>query len=363
MLMLFVGGAIGGRVPPTLSLQRLLHSGRARSKDFVDRFGRRHNYLRISLTERCNLRCTYCMPEEGVQLQPKSQVLADDEVVRLASAFVANGVDKIRLTGGEPLVRKGIVDICGRMKGLGVKDLAMTTNGILLRRKLDALVENGLNLVNISLDTLVASKFQLITRRQGFTTVLDAIRQAEAHPGLSRVKVNCVVKRGLNDDEILDFVEMTKELNVEIRFIEFMPFDGNKWKSNALIPYFEMADKIKSRWPDFARAVQFDERNAVSKTWRVPGFKGTVGFITSMTHHFCGSCNRLRLTADGIIKACLFGKDEVSLRDVLRSGASDDDLASVIQQVVSRKHAKLGGHDSPESISLGENRSMILIGG
>jgi len=331
--------------------------------EFVDSFGRKHDYLRISLTERCNLRCTYCMPEDGVQLQPDDKLLDDEQVLRLVAAFVRNGVNKVRLTGGEPLLRKSIVSLCGQIKDLGVQDLAITTNGILLKRKLEPLADVGVNLLNISLDTLVEPKFELITRRRGFKQVLSSIEKASVHPGLDRVKVNCVVKRGMNDDELLDFVELSRNLNIEVRFIEYMPFDGNKWSSKGLLPYYEMADRIKEKFPTFSRTKSLDSKNTVSKTWQVPGFVGTIGFISSMSDHFCGSCNRIRLTADGNIKACLFGSEEVSLRDAMNSGASDDELVQLIRQTVYRKHEKLGGHETPESISLGENRPMILIGG
>jgi len=329
----------------------------------VDSHGRIHNYLRISLTERCNLRCTYCMPEKGVDLTPNSDLLTDDEIVRIASVFVERGVDKIRLTGGEPLLRPSIIDLCGRLRNLGIRDLAITTNGILLKRKMEPLVESGVNLLNVSLDTFVPAKFELITRRRGFEQVLASIKRATELPGLERVKVNCVMKRGVNDDELLDFVEFTRDLDLEVRFIEFMPFDQNKWKSKAILPYYEMVDMIRERWPEFTRTRVHDGANTVSKTWQVPGFVGRVGFISSMTDQFCGTCNRLRLTADGSMKACLFGTDEVSLRDKLRSGAGQEDLVETIEAVLGRKHAKLGGHDSPESIAEGVNRPMVKIGG
>lgn len=336
----------------------------AQPPGFVDAHGRVHDYLRISLTERCNLRCTYCMPESGVPLTEAPKLLSDAEILRIASAFVARGVRKIRLTGGEPLVRRNVVELCAALKGLGVEELAVTTNGLLLKRKLEPLVEvGGVNLLNISLDTLVPAKFELITRRQGHARVLESIHRAAALDGLARVKVNCVVQRGVNDDELVDFVGLTRDLDIEVRFIEYMPFDGNKWSSKKMLPYWEMTDTIREAFPGFARTKSLDSPNTVSKTWQVPGFRGAVGFISSMSDHFCGTCNRLRLTADGNIKACLFGNDELSLRDALRSGASDGDLADIIQSAVQRKHAKLGGHDSPQSIALGNNRPMILIGG
>jgi molybdenum cofactor biosynthesis protein A len=303
------------------------------------------------------------MPAEGVRLTADSLLLSDDEIVRVASVFVTQGVDKIRLTGGEPLVRPNVVSLCARLKALGVRDLAVTTNGLLLKRQLEPLRDAGVNLLNISLDTLVPSKFELIARRRGFETVYESVLRAAALPGLERVKVNCVVKRGVNDDELVDFVRLTERLSVEVRFIEYMPFEGNKWNSASLLPYYEMVDMVRKELPSLSRQRSLDGLNTVSKTWQVPGWLGTVGFISSMSDHFCGSCNRLRLTADGNLKACLFGSEEFSLRDVLRSGATDAELVDKICGTVRRKHAKLGGHDSPESISRGSNRPMILIGG
>jgi cyclic pyranopterin phosphate synthase len=195
--------------------------------DFLtDTFGRQHNYLRISLTERCNLRCQYCMPKEGVKLTPQSEVLTSDEIVRLAALFAKEGVDKIRLTGGEPTIRNDIVDLISRLKGIsGIETVAMTTNGITLGRQLPALKAAGLDLINVSLDTLIPAKFEFITRRKGWFKVIRSIDQAIEF-GYTPLKVNCVVMKGLNDDELCDFVELTKDKEVNVRFIEYMPFDG-----------------------------------------------------------------------------------------------------------------------------------------
>ncbi|RRT77387.1 hypothetical protein B296_00010085 [Ensete ventricosum] len=220
----------------------------------IDSFGRFHSYLRISLTERCNLRCHYCMPAEGVELTPNSQLLSHDEIIRLANLFVTSGVDKIRLTGGEPTIRKDIEDICLSLSNLkGLKTLAMTTNGIVLTKKLPKLKECGVNAINISLDTLVPAKFEFMTRRKGHERVMESI-DAAIKLGYNPVKVcffsldmiNCVVMRGLNDDEICDFVEMTREKPINVRFIEFMPFDGNVWNVKKLVPYAEMLDRVVS---------------------------------------------------------------------------------------------------------------------
>ncbi|XP_014672360.1 PREDICTED: molybdenum cofactor biosynthesis protein 1-like [Priapulus caudatus] len=304
--------------------------------DFLtDSFGRQHDYLRVSLTERCNLRCQYCMPEDGVELTPKKRLLSTEEVITISRVFVKEGVTKIRLTGGEPLVRKDIVDIVGELRKLvGLEQIAMTTNAIVLKSRLPDLHRAGLTHLNISLDTLVPAKFEFISRRKGWSRVMDGIDAALAI-GYSPVKLNCVVMRGLNDDEICDFVDLTRAKDIDVRFIEYMPFNGNKWNDKKMVSYQEMLDLIRSRWPEVERLT--DKPNDTSKAFKIPGFRGQFGFITSMTENFCGTCNRLRITADGNLKVCLFGNTEVSLRDALRGGMSEADLRQVIGAAVGRK--------------------------
>ncbi|NXN08263.1 MOCS1 protein, partial [Indicator maculatus] len=348
-------------------LAELQSSGRGRfllehaapfSAFLTDNFGRQHNYLRISLTEKCNLRCQYCMPEEGVQLTPKSELLTAQEVITLAKLFVKEGVEKIRLTGGEPLIRPDVVDIVGQLYKLeGLKTIAVTTNGINLTRMLPQLKEAGLNAINISLDTLVPAKFEFIVRRKGFHKVMEGIHKA-AELGYHPVKVNCVVMRGFNEDELLDFVDFTKDLPLDVRFIEYMPFDGNKWNFKKMVSYKEMLDTIKQRWPELVKLPC--ETSSTAKSYKVPHFQGQISFITSMSEHFCGSCNRLRITADGNLKVCLFGNSEVSLRDHLRSGASEEELVQIIGAAVGRKKKQ---HAGMFNISQMKNRPMILIGG
>ncbi|KAG8646377.1 hypothetical protein MANES_10G152100v8 [Manihot esculenta] len=298
----------------------------------IDSFGRMHTYLRISLTERCNLRCQYCMPAEGVELTPSPKLLTQNEIVRLASLFVSSGVDKIRLTGGEPTVRKDIEEICLQLSNLkGLNTLAMTTNGIALKRKLPKLKECGLTSLNISLDTLVPAKFEFMTRRKGHERVMESINAA-IDCGYNPVKVNCVVMRGFNDDEICDFIELTRDKPINIRFIEFMPFDGNVWNVKKLVPYSEMLDRVSKKFTELKRLQ--DHPTDTAKNFKIDGHLGTVSFITSMTEHFCAGCNRLRLLADGNFKVCLFGPSEVSLRDPLRSGADEPELREIIGAAV-----------------------------
>ncbi|EJU02645.1 molybdenum cofactor biosynthesis prote [Dacryopinax primogenitus] len=310
----------------------------------IDAFNREHDYLRISLTEKCNLRCFYCMPEDGVELSPPQQLLTDDEVVHLAELFVRAGVRKLRLTGGEPTVRRNIVELVGRLSGLrdlGLQSIGMTSNGLALHRKLPDLVENGLTHLNLSLDTLDQFKFELITRRRGHDAVVKSLDTALSLPGLQSVKLNVVVVKGLNDSEVFDFVEMTKERPLSVRFIEFMPFTGNKWDKAKMVPSGDLLHRIASRYPNVRKAE--DSLNDTARSYEIPGHRGSIAFISSMSDHFCGTCNRLRITADGNIKVCLFGPNEVSLRDALRSGATEEELMGLIGMAVGRKKARHAG--------------------
>jgi len=326
----------------------------------TDLHGREHDYLRISISERCNLRCRYCMPEEGVPLTPSQNLLSADEIVRIASIFVSEGVKKIRLTGGEPLVRGEVVSIVERLAALpGLQTIGMTTNGVTLARRLPALKKAGLTHLNISLDTLVPEKFEFVSRRPmaAHSKVMKAI-DTSLQLGFEPVKVNCVVMRGLNEDEIINFVEKTRHHNIDVRFIEYMPFDGNRWNTEKMVPYQEMLEIIRKSFPSFQRVE--DAPNDTSKGWKVPGFLGQVGFITSMSEQFCGTCNRLRLTADGNLKVCLFGNAEVSLRDAIRQTTDDAQLKELIGAAVKRKKPR---HAGVSLLAGMKNRPMILIGG
>ena len=364
----------------------------------TDSFQREHDYLRISLTEKCNLRCLYCMPEEGVPQSPPAELLTTPEIFLLASTFVSQGVTKIRLTGGEPTVRRDILPLMhkiGSLRSQGLRQLCITTNGISLHRKLDSMVEAGLTGVNLSLDTLDPWQFQILTRRKGFDAVMKSMNQIlemnKVGAGI-KLKINCVVMRGMNEKEIIPFVELGRHQDLEIRFIEYMPFDGNKWSEGKMFSYEEMLNIIRAKYPSLRKAQ--DHKNDTSKTYQIPGFAGRIGFITSMTHNFCGTCNRLRITSDGNLKVCLFGNAEVSLRDILRKSnngnpideeafeamekieanrrngvdsltpfartQNEQELLDVIGMAVSRKKAKHAGMGELENM---KNRPMILIGG
>ncbi|KAJ5311970.1 hypothetical protein N7508_002800 [Penicillium antarcticum] len=381
------------KVSPRLSP---LKAAKPFSDFLTDTFNRQHDYLRISVTERCNLRCLYCMPEEGIDLSPSAKLLTSPEILYLSSLFVSQGVTKIRLTGGEPTVRKDIVPLMqdiGKLRQNGLRELCLTTNGISLHRKLDLMVEAGLTGVNLSLDTLDPFQFQIMTRRKGFDAVMKSINRIlemnKVGAGI-KLKINCVIMRGMNDREILPFVELGREKPIEVRFIEYMPFDGNKWNQGKMFSYQEMLAVIREKYPTFEKVE--DHKNDTSKTYRVPGFEGRVGFITSMTHNFCGTCNRLRITSDGNLKVCLFGNSEVSLRDIIRkenagnpidldamndlklletvqtaSRLSDEgvlvnererEILDIIGMAVKRKKAK---HAGMEQLKDMKNRPMILI--
>ena len=323
----------------------------------LDQFGRSHQYLRISLTDRCNFRCQYCMPHEGMVWQPKETLLTYEEIERLARIFVRLGVTKIRLTGGEPTVREDLPVLIQKLSRIeGLQHLAMTTNGTSLSQWGSVYKTSGLNSVNISLDTLNPQRFLEITRREALPLVLDGI-EAALKVGFDPVKINMVVMAGMNDDEVLPFVDAFKHQPVHIRFIEFMPFKDNQWRVDRMIPYREIIDTLQTRFQ--LQRIE-TETSAVGKDFQLVGYPAIVSFITSMSEHFCGTCNRVRLTADGSIKPCLLHAAEVSLRDAIRGGADDADLAQMILDTLWRKPI---GHDPTETLSGEANRSMIQIGG
>ncbi|XP_057654559.1 molybdenum cofactor biosynthesis protein 1 isoform X3 [Diorhabda carinulata] len=324
----------------------------------TDLFGRNHTYLRISLTEKCNLRCKYCMPAEGVKLTENSKLLTTDEVLKITELFVKEGVTKIRLTGGEPTIRRDLVDIIYNLKKIdGLQIVAMTTNGLVLTKQLVSLQKAGLDILNVSLDTLKPERYEVMARRKGWQRVMMGIDLA-LQLGYNPVKINCVMMKDFNDDEICDFVELTRDKNFDVRFIEYMPFTGNKWDVRKMVSYKDMVNRIRQKWPDISPLE--NNPNDTSKAWKVPGYEGQIGFITSMSDHFCDSCNRLRITADGNLKVCLFGNTEVSLRDAIRNKCSDDDLTALISAAVKRKKKQ---HAGMMNISQMANRPMILIGG
>ena len=327
------------------------------ARDLVDPFGRVVRDLRISVTDRCNFRCTYCMPEEGMQWLPRSEVLTFEEIERLARICVERfGFDGIRLTGGEPTIRANIVTLVEKLAALGV-DLAMTTNGATLRRLAGDLRAAGLRRINISLDTLDRGRFQEITRRDELDHVLDGIRAAK-EAGFDPVKINAVIERDVNDDEIVALARFGRDEGVEVRFIEFMPLDAaDEWQRSRVVGQDEIVATIAAEWP----IEQVPARGAApADRWRYLDTGGLVGVIPTVTKPFCGDCDRVRLTADGQFRTCLFATSEIDLRVSLRDGADDDTVAAAIEQAVAGKWA---GHRIDQVDFVRPARSMSQIGG
>lgn len=326
----------------------------------TDQFNRVHDYLRISLTERCNLRCFYCMPEQGILLRARSEFMSAEEVIQIAKVFVSLGVKKIRLTGGEPLVRKDAKKIIADLAHLPI-ELAITTNGILIDDYINTFKTSGIKSINVSLDSLQKAKFNAITRRDYYDKVvsnIDLLLRENFH-----VKINAVVIQGVNDDEICDFVAWTSDKNVHMRFIEFMPFIGNKWDWSKGVSFQEIMAKIKMKYGDAILKLQ-DAANDTAKNYSVKDYQGTFAIISSVTNPFCDTCNRMRLTADGKILNCLFSDVETDLLTAMRKGK---DIVPMILESIWNKKKMRGGMDSFKEFSNPscnqKNRSMVAIGG
>ncbi len=323
----------------------------------VDSFGRIVRDLRISVTDRCNFRCVYCMPEEGMKWLPRSEVLSFEEIERLATVFVQRfGVNGIRLTGGEPTVRANLPVLVEKLSHLGI-DLAMTTNGSTLRLLAPDLRAAGLSRLNISCDSLNRDRFYQMTRRDDLPKVLDGI-DAALEAGFSPIKVNVVLMRGRNDDEVVDFARFGRERGVGVRFIEFMPLDADdQWSLDDVVPSTEVIERINEVFP-LQRALTDGPEPAAR--WEYVDGIGDVGVIASVTEPFCGDCDRVRLTAEGQFRTCLFSTDESDLRAVLRRGGTDDELAVLIHRAVGNKWA---GHRIAQVDFSRPRRSMSQIGG
>ncbi|MCT9820905.1 GTP 3',8-cyclase MoaA [Microbacterium sp. W1N] len=327
----------------------------------VDRFGRVHRDLRISLTDRCSLRCTYCMPEQGNEWLARNGILTADEIERVATIAAAAGITTFRLTGGEPLLRTDLIDIVARLARIagpaGPVEIAMTTNGIRLGEKLPALIDAGLSRLNISIDTLDRERFHALTRRDRLDDVRAGIAAAAAS-GLRPLKLNAVAMRGVNDDELVDLVEFALAHDAQMRFIEQMPLDaGHTWDRNTMVTREEILAALATRWdiePVPARG------GAPAERFVLDGGPATVGVIASVTAPFCGDCDRLRLTADGQLRNCLFSLDEYDLLPVLRSGQGDDAVEAILRSCV---HGKLPGHAIDDPSFLQPARGMNAIGG
>lgn len=325
-------------------------------RPLIDGHGRVHRDLRISVTDRCNLRCSYCMPEEGMQWQPRHELLTFEEVERLARVLVERfGVDAIRLTGGEPTLRAHLPELVERLARLGT-DLSITTNATTLERLAPALAAAGLRRVNISLDSLRRDRFLELTRRDELDQVLAGIDAALA-AGLAPVKLNVVAMRGVNDDEIVDLAAFGRAKGLTVRFIEFMPLDATgEWDRGAVVPATEIVAAVDAAFP----LVAVPRGAAPATVWRYADGRGEIGVIPSVTEPFCGDCDRIRLTADGKLRTCLFATDETDLRALLRCGASDEVVAATVAAAVGEKGP---GHLIGQAAFIRPRRSMSQIGG
>ncbi len=328
------------------------------SPRLLDRFGRIGRDLRVSVTDRCNLRCTYCMPAEGLDWLPKPEMLSDDEVVRLVRVMVGLGITSVRLTGGEPLLRRSLVDVVRGIAALEPRPrIAMTTNGIGLDRLADPLAQAGLDRVNVSLDTVDPGHFSRLTRRDRFSDVVAGLKAA-ADAGLTPVKVNAVAMRGVNDTDVADLLQWCLDRGYDLRFIEQMPLDAqHAWDRSTMVPQAEILQRLGERF----RLTPVAERgSAPAELFLVDGGPETVGVIASVSAPFCSACDRVRLTADGQLRNCLFSQSEVDLRGPMREGADDDELAAL---VVGEMWAKKPGHGIDRPDFHQPDRPMSAIGG
>ena len=325
-----------------------------------DSFGRQIESLRISVTDRCNFRCQYCIPQEDIEWLPREELLHLEEIARLARLAVAMGVRKLRITGGEPLLRKNLEHLIAELSVIpGLRDLALTSNGTELGRLARRLAEAGLERVNVSLDSLDRDNFARMVKRDALPRVLAGIEAAEA-AGLAPISINCVAMRGQNDHEVLDFARLARERGFEVRFIEFMPLEhGALWGRDALVPGHELREQIEAEFP--LRPSDAQDPHAPSRDWVfADGAPGVLGFIDSVTAPFCADCNRIRLTADGKLRTCLFSLREHDLRGPLRAGASDEELAERLRAAVATKELK---HNITDGLFVKPERTMSQIGG
>ena len=327
----------------------------------VDSYGRKIDYLRISITDHCNLKCYYCTPFSGRSHLKRSEILTYEEMLNVARAAAATGITKIRVTGGEPLVRKGVVEFCRMLSGIdGLKSLALTTNGIYLEEMAEPLFKAGVRRINISLDTLRPKRFEKITGYDWLPRVLAGIRRAE-QTGMKPIKINTVVMRGINDDEIEDLARLTLDKPYHVRFIELMPTDSSAYGNyeSLFIPVEEFMKKINQ-----LGRVQIEPTTnsyGPARLCKLAGAVGKVGFIAPISWHFCGSCNRLRLTADGKIKTCLFSREEIDIKTRLRSGATQMEIINIFQRAVSEKPRRHQLNEKKHQIAC--RQAMSAIGG
>lgn len=328
----------------------------------IDQWGRKINYMRVSVTDRCNFRCVYCMPLQGVQLRPRDEYLSYDELLRVIEAGIGLGIDKIRITGGEPLVRPGLVDFLAKLKPMGIKDLSLSSNGLLFAPMAQDLKAAGLDRVNFSLDTLQPDRFKKMARLYGDPGPIMEAVDAALDLGMEPVKLNMVVIRGWNDDEIADMARLSVDREIHVRYIEVMPFsEAYQFTWDNLVPAAEMRERLMGEFEDLEPVREGVKGNGPAKYWRIPGAKGTVGFISAVTECFCGDCNRIRLSADGKINPCLGHVHEVDLKPALRDTERPvAELVALMSDAILKKPREHNFSDTDSDYTL---RVMHGIGG
>lgn len=331
-----------------------------KNEPLVDTLGRVHTSLRISITDRCNIRCFYCMPDENVRFLPRRDILTFEEIERFARILAGLGVNKLRLTGGEPLVRSGLPALVKQLAAIeGIQDIALTTNGILLAEQAQALKEAGLSRINISLDALTEETFRRIARREGLDRVLAGI-QAAKRVGFQKIRLNAVAIKGVTEAEVVPLANFAREQGLEMRYIEFMPLDAeNQWQHDQVLSGDEIRRMLEEAIGPLAAADRPDPSQPATDFQFTDGI-GTIGFINPVSEPFCGDCNRLRLTAEGKIRNCLFSTVEWDARALLRGGATDEEIVQLVRDCV---HAKKPGHGIDSATFVKPERAMYQIGG
>jgi len=326
----------------------------------TDQFGRSINYLRLAIVDRCNLRCTYCMPENGLTWIKQKELMTDEEMLRICSVFTELGVDKIRITGGEPFVRKNSIELIQNISQLdGLTDLSITTNGLLTEQYIPQLKKFGIKSVNLSLDTLDKERFFRITRRNSFDQVMKTLDSLLQHH--IKVKINTVVMEGENTEDIIPLVMLAKELPVDVRFIEEMPFNGSDTDVSLKWNFTQIYSYIKDHFPEIQKTD--DPKSSTSYSYKIPGFTGNIGIIAAYTRSFCGDCNRIRITPSGILRTCLYEGTGVNLKNEIRMGKTDEELKNIIISSIQKK-PKDGWEAQKLSLTASQiHQSMATIGG
>ncbi len=327
----------------------------------VDSYGRRIKSMRISITDKCNFRCTYCMPAEGLPWLNKAEILSYEEIVRVTRVAASIGIEQIRLTGGEPLVRRDVPELVQQLKKIeGIHSLSLTTNGILLKHQAKALAEAGLTRINVSLDLLLREKFAQLTRRDQLDHVLEGLAELEKHPSIHPIKINAVAMRNFTEDEVLAFADLARRKAYVVRWIEFMPLDADQlWRKEDILTGAEIKAIIEAKYGSLQQIMTGDPSETARRYTFSDGI-GEVGFINPVSEPFCSTCDRIRITADGQLRTCLFGTEETDLRAILRSSANDETLIQTIRQAVWNKELK---HYIGDKRFKRASRSMSMIGG